>query len=130
MHQDLSTAQRHKLLDQLDDAYFSISSSEYVENRKEMEVLRRPPVSLSAIRRQLSPDESLIEFVLDKNKSYALQITQAGLEVHELPEKAANRPAGDSDFSLASGTSGSRTIWERRCTVAFCRRLWRSARRR
>jgi len=85
VHQDLSTAQRHKLLDQLDDAYFSISSAEYAQNRKEMEMLRRPPVSLSAIRRQLAADESLVEFVLDKNKSYALQVSQAGLQVHELP---------------------------------------------
>jgi CHAT domain-containing protein len=85
VHQDLSAAHRRKLLDQLDDAYFSISSAEYAQNRREMEILRRPPVSLSAIRRQLGADESLIEFVLDTNKSYALQISQTGLEVHELP---------------------------------------------
>ena len=88
VHQDLSTAQRHKLLDQLDHAYFSISGTEYALNRREMEILRRPPVSLSAIRRQLAADERLIEFVLDTNKSYVLQVSQVGLEVHELPGRA------------------------------------------
>jgi CHAT domain len=45
-------------------------------------------VSLSAIRRQLGADESLIEFVLDTNKSYALQVSLGGLEVHELPGRS------------------------------------------
>jgi tetratricopeptide (TPR) repeat protein len=39
--QDLSAAQRHRLLDQLDHAYFSISGAEYAQNRKEMEILRQ-----------------------------------------------------------------------------------------
>lgn len=85
VHEDLSAAQRHKLLDQLDHAYFWMGPTEFAQSRKEMELLRRPPVSLSAIRRQLAANESLIEFVLDTKKSYALEISQAGLEVHELP---------------------------------------------
>ena len=85
VHQELSATQRHKLLDQLDRAYFSISGAEYALNRREMEILRRPPVSLMAIRRQLAASETLIEFVLDTKKSYALQVSQRGLEVHELP---------------------------------------------
>ena len=40
---------------------------------------------MSAIRRQLAANESLIEFVLDTKKSYALEISQAGLKVYELP---------------------------------------------
>ena len=85
---DLSAAQRHQLLDQLDHAYFWLGPTEFAQSRKEMELLRRPPVSLSAIRRQLAANESLIEFVLDTKKSYALQISQGGLEVRELPGRA------------------------------------------
>jgi len=62
-----------------------LSSTEYAQNRREMEILRRPPASLSAIRRQMAANESLIEFVLDTKKSYALEVSQGGLEVHELP---------------------------------------------
>jgi CHAT domain-containing protein len=85
VHEDLSAAERHKLLDQLDHAYFWMGPVEFAQSRKEMEMLRRRPVSLSAIRRQLAANESLIEFVLDMKKSYALEISQAGLKVHELP---------------------------------------------
>jgi CHAT domain-containing protein len=59
--------------------------AEFAQSRKEMEILRRPPVSLLAIRRQLAANESLIEFVLDTKKSYALAISPAGLKVYELP---------------------------------------------
>jgi len=85
MHEDLSATQRHRVLDDLDHAYFWFGPTEFAQSRKEMELLRRPPVSLSAIRRQLAANESLIEFVLDTKKSYALEISQAGLKVHELP---------------------------------------------
>jgi CHAT domain-containing protein len=82
---DLSAPRRHKVLDELDHAYFWMGPAEFAQSRKEMEILRRPPVSLLAIRRQLAANESLIEFVLDTKKSYALEISQAGLKVHELP---------------------------------------------
>jgi len=85
VQEDLSAPQRHKVLDQLDHAYFWMGPAEFAQSRKEMEMLRRPPVSLSAIRRQLAADERLIEFVLDSKKSYALEISQAGLKVYELP---------------------------------------------
>jgi CHAT domain-containing protein len=88
VQRDLSAAQRHKLLDQLDYAFVRRGATEYAENRKEMGILRRAPVSLSAIRRQLAANESLIEFVLDTKKSYALEVSQAGLAVHELPGRA------------------------------------------
>ena len=87
VQENLSAAQRHRLLDQLDRAYFWMGPAEFAQSRKEMEMLRRPPVSLSAIRRQLAVNESLIEFVLDTKKSYALEISQAGLKVHELPRR-------------------------------------------
>jgi len=85
VQENLSASQRHRLLDQLDHAYFWTGPAEFAQSRKEMEMLRRPPVPLSAIRRQLAANESLIEFVLDTKKSYALEISQAGLKVHELP---------------------------------------------
>jgi CHAT domain-containing protein len=53
-----------------------------------MQILRRPPVPLASLRRQVSPGESLIEFVLDAQQSYALQVTQEGLTVHPLAARA------------------------------------------
>jgi Plasmid pRiA4b ORF-3-like protein len=38
------------------------------------EMLRRPPVSLTVLCKQLAPNESLIEFVLDARTSYALRL--------------------------------------------------------
>jgi CHAT domain-containing protein len=51
-------------------------------------MLRRPPVSLATIRRELANGESLVEFVLDAKRSYVLQVSRAGLDVHEIPERA------------------------------------------
>jgi CHAT domain-containing protein len=88
VRQSLAAAQRRKILDQLDAAYFRFSPVEYARSRREMEMLRRPPVSLATLRRQLSKGESLVEFVLDKEQSYALQVTQSGLTVHPLIGRA------------------------------------------
>jgi CHAT domain-containing protein len=89
VQQPLSVNQRGKILERLDDAYFRLSPVEYARSRREMEMLRRPPVSLSSIQRQLSAGETLVEFILDSQQSYALQVTQSGLSVHPLPDRAA-----------------------------------------
>ena len=88
VHGALSTAQRHKLLDRLDHAYFWLGPAEFAQRQKEMHMLRRPPISLMAIRRQLAANETLIEFVLDTKKSYALEISRVGFNVHEIPGRA------------------------------------------
>jgi CHAT domain-containing protein len=88
LHTRLDPAQTKRLLAQLDDAYDRLSNVEYSRNRKEMEILRRPPVPLAALRRQLSQSESLIEYVLDKKASYAMQVTRTGLTIRALPARA------------------------------------------
>jgi len=85
----LSAPQRRRMIYQLDDAYFRLSPVEYIRSRREMEMLHRPPVTLASLRSQVSSGESLIEFVLDSQQSYALQVTQDGLKVHPLPARAA-----------------------------------------
>jgi len=75
-------------LEQLDYAYFRLSPVDYARSRQEMEMLRRPPASVAELRRQLGPSEHLIEFVLDAERSYALEVSQAGLAVHTLAGRA------------------------------------------
>ena len=107
---DLSAAQRHKVLDELDRAYFWMGPAEYARSRREMEMLHRPVVPLPTIRRQLGKGESLIEFVLDTKRSYALQISAAGLLVRELP----GRPQIDqmvSQFLSAVTNKQDSTEW-------------------
>jgi CHAT domain-containing protein len=88
LHERLTASQTRGVLARLDDAYFLLSPIEYSRSRKEVETLRRPPVSLGALRRLLAPQESLIEFVIDANTSYALCVTRAGLTIHALPGRA------------------------------------------
>jgi CHAT domain-containing protein len=88
LHDRLTASQTRRVLEQLDYAYFYLSPIENTRSRREVEILRRPPVSLAALRRQLAPQESLIEFVIDANASYALRVTQAGLTIHTLPGRA------------------------------------------
>lgn len=88
LHERLTASQTRRVLVRLEDVYFLLSPIEYTRSRKEVEVLRRPPVSLGALRRQLAPQESLVEFVIDANTSYALRVTQAGVTIHTLPGRA------------------------------------------
>ena len=88
LHESLTASQTRRVLARLDDAYFRLSPIEYTRSRKEVEILRRPPVSLAALRRQLAPQETLVEFVIDAKTSYALRVTQAGLTIHTLPGRA------------------------------------------
>ena len=88
LHESLTASQTRRVLARLDDAYFRLSPIEYTRSRKEVEILRRPPVSLAALRRQLAPHETLVEFVIDTKTSYALRVTQAGLTIHTLPGRA------------------------------------------
>jgi CHAT domain-containing protein len=85
LHQDLTIAQTRRILVRLDEAYDRLTPVEYRRARNEMAILRRAPVTVDALRRILGPKESLVDYVLDKQGSYALQITQAGLKIHSLP---------------------------------------------
>lgn len=89
LHGRLTTQQTRRVLAQLDDAYYRLVPIEYRRARKEMSMLHSPPVSVSAIRRILGPDETLVEYVFDKQACYALQIDARGLHIHKLPGRAA-----------------------------------------
>ena len=103
MQQPLSASQRGKVLEQLDAAYYRLSPVEYARSRPEMKMLRRPPVSPSAIQRQLSPGETLVEFVLDSRQSYALQLTHDRLTVRQLADKATIDRAVQEFLSVVKG---------------------------
>jgi CHAT domain-containing protein len=85
LHDRLNASQTRGVLAQLDYAYFRLSPIEYTRSRKEVEILRKPPVGLATLRRQLAPQESLVEFIIDANTSYAVCVTQAGLTIRTLP---------------------------------------------
>jgi tetratricopeptide (TPR) repeat protein len=103
VQQPLSASQRGKVLEQLDAAYYRLSPVEYARSRPEMKMLRRPPVSPAAIQRQLSPGETLVEFVLDSRQSYALQLTRDRLTVRQLPGRAAIDRAVQEFLSVVKG---------------------------
>ncbi len=85
LHGNLNVNQTRKVLYQLDYAYFRLSPIEYERSRREVEILRKPPVQASALRRQLGAREALIEFVVDANASYAFCVTPSGLSIRALP---------------------------------------------
>lgn len=85
LHTDLTAAQTRRVLTQLDDAYDRLSPVEYARNRKEMAMLRRPPVSLPVLQKLLSADEAVVEYVVDTKASYAIEVVRTGLSIHTLP---------------------------------------------
>lgn len=88
LHQELTAQQTRRVLAQLDAAYDRLMPLEYGRARKEMTILRRAPVPVAALSRILGPQETLVEYVFDKQACYALQITQSGLRIHTLPGRA------------------------------------------
>jgi CHAT domain-containing protein/outer membrane protein assembly factor BamD (BamD/ComL family) len=81
----LTTAQEKQILDQLDDAYDHLSISEFDQTRREMAILRHPPLSLPGLVRLLGPHQVFVEYILDDNTSYALEVSSVGMQVHQLP---------------------------------------------
>jgi CHAT domain-containing protein len=88
MHDRLSNTQIRRVLDQLDQAYTRISPAEYAEQRKEMGIVRKRPVSVAELQTQLRPQEKLVEYVLDEKGSYAIEISRAGLKIQNLPRRS------------------------------------------
>ena len=80
----ISATQAKHVLAQLDDAYDQLGSAQFAQERKEVSVLRRAPITLSALMRLLSPRQVFVEYVLDLHVSYALEISAAGMRVHSL----------------------------------------------
>jgi CHAT domain-containing protein len=81
----MSATQAKQVLAQLDDAYDQLGSTQFAQERKEVSVLRRAPITLSALMRLLGPHQVFLEYVLDLHASYALEISAAGMRVHILP---------------------------------------------
>ena len=89
MHDHLTNAQTRHVVDQLDEAYMQLSPIEYARQRKEMSLVRRRPVSVTALEAQLRPGEALVEYVMDEKESYAIEVSRAGLKVHNLAARSA-----------------------------------------
>lgn len=81
----LTTMQAKQVLGQLDDAYDQLGSTAFAQERKEVAVLRRAPIALSRLMHLLTPHQVLVEYVLDRSGSYALEISNSGMQVHTLP---------------------------------------------
>jgi CHAT domain-containing protein len=88
MHDRLTAAQTRRVLEQLDQAYIQISPADYAKQRKEMGLVRKRPVSVAELQAQLQPRESLVEYVLEEKGSYAIEISRAGLKIHNLPPRS------------------------------------------
>jgi CHAT domain-containing protein len=81
----LTPTQTKHLLAQLETAYNRLAPIEYTRNRDEIKMLRQEPVTLRTLRRSLSPGEAILEYVLDTEASFCLEITRAGVKVHSIP---------------------------------------------
>ena len=88
LHTRLTSSQTHRVLAQLDDTYDRLFPTEYTRGRNEMTMLKRSPVSVTDLQKQLKPDESFVEYVVDTKASYAMQVTTTGLTIHSLPGRA------------------------------------------
>jgi CHAT domain-containing protein len=88
LHSRLGRDETERVLVQLDRAYDRAFPLQYEQSRKEVSILQPMPVSLDALRQQLRSGETLVEYVLDSNASYALEITKEGLTVHSLPGRS------------------------------------------
>src|SRR5579883_1153944 len=87
--ESLSPDETKALLAKLEDAYDKLAPIEYKRSRPEMRMARRPPVSIPALQRSLTPGETLVEYVLDnESESHAIEITSTDVRVHAIPGKA------------------------------------------
>ncbi|MDQ2843374.1 MAG: hypothetical protein M3Y72_20510, partial [Acidobacteriota bacterium] len=82
-----TAAETNRLSAKLDQAYNALVPVEYAEDRGEVLQMSKP-VALEALQRSLSPDETVIEYVLDNHKnSFAFEITRGAVVVHDLPTR-------------------------------------------
>ncbi len=87
MHDPLTNTQTRRVLDRLESAYTQMNPVEYAQQRKEMVIAHRRPVSVSMLQSQLRPRESLVEYVLDEKTSFAIEVTRTDLKIHSLPAR-------------------------------------------
>jgi len=81
----MTAAQAKRVLNQLDQAYDQLGTSQFSQERQEVTILRRPPLPLATLTRLLKPRQVFVEYVLDHGTSYAIEVSNAGMAVHKLP---------------------------------------------
>ena len=91
------------MLAQLDEAYDQLGTSQFAQERKEVAVLRRAPITLSGLMHLLGPHQVFVEYVMDGNASYALEVSDAGMQVHTLPPAKATRRAHEELLGCPEG---------------------------
>ena len=82
---NLSAAQAKRVLDQLDSAYDQLGTSQFDRERKEVAILRHAPLMLTALMRLLGQHEIFVEYVLDRQASYAIEVSHLRMQVRQLP---------------------------------------------
>ncbi len=90
MRQTRSPSKIKQLLLQLEDAETELSGVESRRNRqsiREMALLGKSAVELTAFQSGLRPGELVLEFVLDEPSSYCLAVRNTGVAVHSLDSR-------------------------------------------
>jgi len=82
----LSDAQQKRVLAEIDGAYDALSASQFGQERTPEAPMHVRPVSLSTLTGLLTPNQVFVEYVLDRSASYAIEVSSAGMMVHQLPQ--------------------------------------------
>lgn len=89
LHEHLTQTEAHRLLANLDAAYDQLGAQQPEQNRQEVSVLRGSPVPLSAFSRSLDLGTVFVEYVLDRDASFAFEVSASGeAQVHRLPSRS------------------------------------------
>lgn len=89
LQEHLTNAEARKVLASLDAAYDKMGAIGSEQKRQEVKVLRGSPVSLLSFSRSLEPGTAFVEYILDRDVSFAFEISASGqATVHRLPPKA------------------------------------------
>ncbi|HEX5432867.1 MAG TPA: CHAT domain-containing protein [Candidatus Angelobacter sp.] len=86
LRQQQTSAQRARLLDDLDEAETKLAGAEYERNQFRRLVPSKP-VSLNALEHSLDSDEVVLEYVLSDPHSYCIVITRSGESVRTLASR-------------------------------------------
>jgi CHAT domain-containing protein len=76
------------LLASLEKQEAALAPIEYKSSWRDVQALRSAPVGLGALRRDLLPNERLLEYVLDSPASYCVEVGRGAVRVHTLPARA------------------------------------------
>lgn len=110
LHTRLDPSSTARILTRLDRAYDNAYASEYDQNRKEVGLLQRQPVSLNALRSQLPSGEALVEYVLADKTSYAMEIRSTGLTIHSMPGRLEIDQSVRKLLATISGQTDSKAL--------------------